>query len=214
MKSKLIALVVGMVIMIAPVWASAAYYTDRTAWEAAVAGYADVTLPQSDLAQWAKIDLPLGVDNFFNFNVPLTYVNISADDFYLTDTLDSSTGNYYANGTFYHSISSWQSETIPISAFGFEMQPAQSVNPVGVEIKLYTLDGGVLTQSYITLPYEDKFFGWVGYDVIGFSTWSVIPYYLYNFVEGVPASVPEPATMFLLGFGIIGFAGFRRKFKE
>lgn len=38
--------------------------------------------------------------------------------------------------------------------------------------------------------------------------------YLDDISFSAAASVPEPVTMLLLGFGIIGIAGFRRKFKE
>jgi len=39
-------------------------------------------------------------------------------------------------------------------------------------------------------------------------------YFDWTAFESLPASVPEPAAILLLGFGLVGIAGIRRKFKS
>ena len=44
------------------------------------------------------------------------------------------------------------------------------------------------------------------------NTWHQIAIHGFDFKVESTAPVPEPATMLLLGSGIIGLAGFRKKF--
>lgn len=208
LKKSFIVLMLIAVTMMAPISASATFYDDRTAWEAAVASYMDVALPTTDLSIYQTLALPSGGGDVFNINAPLTY----ASDFYYTNT--TANENYYANGTFYNMPNDWTFNLLPVSAFGFDMVPAANfaVAADDLTINLYTAQGGMLSQTVsLSTP---EFFGWVGDDVTGFSTWASASYGLGNFVQGEgTASVPEPTTMLLLGLGLIGLAGLRRKIK-
>jgi hypothetical protein len=72
-----------------------------------------------------------------------------------------------------------------------------------------------------SLPdYTDFFFGVISdtpFTQASFSTttddgWNFLDEVYYS--SDATAPVPEPATMLLLGSGLVGFAGFRRKFRK
>jgi hypothetical protein len=220
MKKMLIVLMLGVAIMMVPISASATLYMDRAAWEAAVGGtFLAVDLPGApgaNLAAYTSISLPYG--GFFNINVPLTRYDVGTDwatwnpygpwELVRTTTPDGG-GNYYANGAFYPN--GLFTPAAPISAFGFEMEPW---NFGQFTINLYTASG-MISQS-VEGDSGAKFFGWADVDVISFSTWCTTSsggYAMGRFVQG-GTPVPEPATMLLLGSGLLGLAGFRRKFKK
>ena len=76
---------------------------------------------------------------------------------------------------------------------------------------------GALPASYpltfdINYYLDGRFVGHEGYQITAWNTYT--PPNGFNQVEYNSNAVPEPATMLLLGFGLVGLAGARRKFKK
>jgi hypothetical protein len=84
----------------------------------------------------------------------------------------------------------------------------------------------IITVDFTGIPpavsYFD-YFGYVGPAVVEGvrmslvnGTWSYPNFTLLdlNTAPAAPASIPEPSTILLLGSGLVGFVGFRRKFKK
>ena len=85
--------------------------------------------------------------------------------------------------------------------------------------QLYAAGGpeGTFTSGFATV---DPFIGFDqdAFDVLmGSQTFSLQEYYRFVFSENLPiqsASVPEPSTMLLHGFGLAGLWGARKKFRK
>ncbi len=182
----------------------------RAAWETAVGSYSDVAIPDTEFSTLTMLNLPNAETLTFDssllvLQVPNSWGTWSGG---FTPKILYTQGNVSILGTF---SDPW--------AFGFEMEP-NDFSIYDMTLDLFSTTNGTgtpldsLTQA-VNGYYGAKFFGWTFGDDVKSMKLSIAGQTDFAFGRMVISDnqpvVPEPASLSLLGFGLLGLFGIRKK---